>query len=432
MSLKLRIFKALLSNKLRKVPTQHESLEKWQDKKIKRHLESIVKKSPFYASRLEKYGSWENFPLINKEIFMENFDTINTHGIKKEEAYNVALKAEQSRDFSPMIGKVTVGLSSGTSGNRGIFMASVKERAQWVSYVLYNFLGLSYKKRKIAFFLRANSNLYSAAGSSLIDFNFFDLKIPLEENMQKLQEYQPDVMIAQPSMLIEVAKAQQNGTIEIAPQKIISVAEVLEAFDHSLLKRTFNQIIHQAYQCTEGFLAKTCTHGTLHFNEDIVKIEKHYIDEAEERYHPIITDFTRRSQPIFRYELNDIIIDKKEPCACGSIFQAIDHIEGRSDDVFIFDNTEGKNTSIFPDFIRRSIIIASTDIKEYIVEQSGKKEISIYLEARNFDVVREAITISLRELLEHSKIEGCTLIFYAHIPPLETTKLRRIRRTFKP
>jgi len=431
MSLKLRIFKALLSNKFRKVPTQHESLEKWQNKKIKRHLKRIVKKSPFYASRLKKYGSWENFPAINKEVFMQNFDTINTLGIKKDAAFDVALKAEQSRDFSPMIGKITVGLSSGTSGNRGIFMASVKERAQWVAYVLYNFLGLSLKKRNVAFFLRANSNLYSAAKSRLIDFNFFDLKSPLDENIQKLQDYQPDVLIAQPSMLIEIAKAQQNGTINIAPQKIISVAEVLEAFDHSLLKRTFNQIIHQAYQCTEGFLAKTCTHGTLHFNEDIVKIEKHYIDEAEQRYHPIITDFTRRSQPIFRYELNDIIIDKKEPCPCGSIFQAIDHIEGRSDDVFIFDNSEGKSISIFPDFIRRSIIIASTDIKEYIVEQSGEKEIAIYLETANFEVAKEAITKSLTELLEHSKIEGCNLIFHSNIPSLETAKLRRIRRTFK-
>jgi len=256
MQLKLKILKYLSHYRKKRTPDSEEALVKWQDKKIKRQLKRIAKKSPFYAERLKKYGSWDKFPVINKQVFMDNFDSINTQGIKKDEAYEVALKAEESRDFSPMIGKITVGLSSGTSGNRGVFLASIDERAQWVAYVLINVLGWQWKTRKVAFFLRANSNLYSAAKSKFIDFNFFDLKAPISENLTTIQELQPDVIIAQPSMLIQLAKAQKLGKIKIQPKKIISVAEVLEAFDHSLLKRTFNQVIHQAYQCTEGFFGQ--------------------------------------------------------------------------------------------------------------------------------------------------------------------------------
>ncbi len=103
MLLKLKILKYLSRYRKKQVPDNEEALIKWQNKKIKRHLKRVAKKSPFYAERLKKYGSWDKFPVINKEIFMENFDSINTHGIKKEDAYKVATQAEESRDFSSMI-----------------------------------------------------------------------------------------------------------------------------------------------------------------------------------------------------------------------------------------------------------------------------------------------------------------------------------------
>ena len=71
-----------------------------------------------------------------------------------------------------MLGNITVGLSSGTSGSRGIFLASNIERARWVACVLDRVIGFSLKKRKVAFFLRANSNLYSAVQSSITPIPF--------------------------------------------------------------------------------------------------------------------------------------------------------------------------------------------------------------------------------------------------------------------
>ena len=71
-----------------------------------------------------------------------------------DEAMEVAVQSEQSRDFAPTLNGVTVGLSSGTSGNCGLFLASEKERAMWVAAVLQRILGWSFRKRKVCFFAR--------------------------------------------------------------------------------------------------------------------------------------------------------------------------------------------------------------------------------------------------------------------------------------
>ncbi|MFW2308254.1 adenylate synthase, partial [Aliarcobacter butzleri] len=73
--------------------------------------------------------------------------------------------------------------------------------------------------------------------------------------------------------------------------------------------------------------------GNLHLNEDIVYIEKDWIDEKSGRFSPIITDFNRKSQPIIRYKLDDILILEKQSCPCGCVFTRIKKIEGRCDDI---------------------------------------------------------------------------------------------------
>jgi len=51
-----------------------------------------------------------------------------TAGIRLEGAWKLALTAERMRDFSTTLHGLTVGLSSGTSGSRSVFLASAAER----------------------------------------------------------------------------------------------------------------------------------------------------------------------------------------------------------------------------------------------------------------------------------------------------------------
>ncbi len=323
----------------------------------------------------------KEFPIISKSIFMENFDTINTVGISAEDAFKVAEASEQSRNFSTDIGDISVGLSSGTSGNRGLFLNSKKEKAIWVGAILDRVIGFSFKNRKVAFFLRANNNLYESVNSNLLSFKFFDIKENLKDNIESFIQIQPNVLVAQPSVLLEIAKYMEHQNIDSFLSKVISVAEVLEEDQKVYFEQIFGCKIDQVYQCTEGFLAYTCKENNLHFNEDWIEIEKKYLDTDKTRFHPIITDFLRESQPVIRYELNDIIHEGKL-CTCGSKSTVIEKIEGRSDDVFEF-KTTNKSVTIFPDFLRRAIMVSSNNILNYALIRKGKKLIWLHLESRD-------------------------------------------------
>ena len=340
-----------------------------------------LKKSLFYKNMNSSY------PVMNKQLFMDNFDAINTVSISKEEAFKVALKSENTRNFNPTIGEISVGLSSGTSGNKGLFLVSPKERAMWVGAILDRVIGVSFKKRKIAFFLRANNNLYESVKSKVLSFHFFDIIKPMDEHINELIKIKPDILIAQPSVLNEIAKRIEKEKIDLSLDKIIAVAEVLEEDQKQYFEKVFAQSIEQVYQATEGFLAHTCKEGKLHFNEDWLKLEKKYIDATKKRFHPVITDYMRFSQPLVRYELNDIIHEVK-PCTCGLKSTVIDKIEGRSDDVFIFEVAE-KKVVIFPDFLRRAVIQSSNGIQNYKVTLINKNTIRYAIEvAEGFDKVK--------------------------------------------
>lgn len=392
--------------------------KKWKAKR------GVLLKSAFYKDLAERSANLEEYPIINKSVFMEHFDEINTVGIKLDEAFKVASEAEVSRDFSSMINGITIGLSSGTSGNRGVFLASEDERAQWVAAVLDRVIGFKLRKRTVAFFLRANSNLYDSVKSNVLRFEFFDLLRDLSEHIDRLNTSLPNILVAQPSMLIELAGEVEKDRLKISPEKIISVAEVLYEEDKKYLESVFQQKIHQVYQCTEGFLASTCEHGTLHFHEDFFIIEKKYIDEERDRFHPIITDLERSSQPVIRYELNDIIIEK-ESCPCGNDWIAIEAIEGRSDDVLRFIDKDQNNVRIYPDFFRRAIIMSNANIRDYALIQKTNSELELFVNGDDHSF--EAAKNGVLNLLADHHVHEVSIERIDSNKTEKGNKLRRIR-----
>lgn len=387
-------------------------------------FQKTLLKSTYYNALAQGNNTLEKYPILDKQSFMLNFDAINTRQIKLKDAFELALNAEKSRDFSPMIGDITVGLSSGTSGNRGIFLVSEKERAQWVACVLDRIIGLSLQKRKVAFFLRANSNLYDSVKSSVLEFHFFDLLEPIAKHVEHLNQLQPHILVGQPSLLMRLSHEIQTGKLRIEPQKVISVAEVLYPEDKKILEKTFHQTIHQVYQCTEGLLASTCKNGVLHFHEDYLIIEKKYVDESKTKFHPIITDLMRSSQPVVRYELNDIITEKMD-CDCGLRSTAIEAIEGRSDDVFTFHNDKGEDVHIFPDYFRRAIITADAYVTDYVLTKRDESSLELYVNGNTASF--NLCEASIQSLLRKFEVRGCS-IKAAEKPTFEPgQKFRRIR-----
>ena len=402
-----------------------EKIERHQAKQLKKFARNVLTKSDYYKPFI-KNGELEmtDLPMISKTEFMSFFNEINTKGILIEEALHVAIEAEKSRDFKSEINGITVGLSTGTSGKRAVFLASEDERAIWVALVMSRVIKPKFfKQQKIAFFLRANSNLYSSVESSLFEFKYFDIFKPMSELLQELNEYQPDILASQPSILIDIAEAQKKQIISIQPIQIISFAEVLHESDKIELKKVFDSKLSEVYQCTEGFLGVSCAYGTMHLNEDFIHFDKEWIDDK--LFYPIITDFSRHTQPVVKYKLNDILQIKKDPCPCGSKFIALEKIIGRDDDVLIF---SGKK--IYPDLISRRIALKTNSFNKYTIKQAGPMELQIGIECDPtiYDSLTKAFQSILVTLFEEFEISGVNYDFQNKVDYTAGSKLRKIKR----
>jgi len=380
----------------RRLKWSREQIDRWHSRGIKKIIQHAKKNSPFYQTLYGKEEAFEKLPIISKKEMMGSFKFFNTEGISKEEAIALAKSGEEKRTYESNIRGITVGLSSGTSGTRGVFLASEKEASLWCGNILAKTLTKSiFSKQRVALFLRANSNLYETV-SWLRYFN-------LDGVYEGIQEYDPEILVAPPSVLKKLP--------EIFPKKVISVAEVLEPFDQAILERKFQTKIDQIYQCTEGFLGFTCCRGTLHLNEDVLHIEKEYLDKDSGRFVPILTDLRRTTQPIIRYRLDDVLIEGS--CSCDSSYQAIKAVEGRLNDVLILKKKGGGS---LPIFAREFEGIFKA---EYLVNQTDEETLHLYGGCKD----------QLLKFLDAKGVFPPTIVTHEKLPMRKDyEKLRRIQR----
>ena len=405
-----------------------KKIEKIQKRGMKKQIKFVRKNSPFFARHWKGLpdNEWSKFPLIDKSIMMDNLSDLLTVRLDVEEAKVLADNAEKTRDFSPKIGPYSIGYSSGTSGSRGMHFVSEKEQAEWAGFMLARGLdGSIFSKHKIGLILRANSNTFESVGSSRIEFKFYDLMKPLEEIHESILRDKLDILIGPPSVLRYLADVKSPLKVK----KLVSAAEVLDEIDRKQIEQHFGQIVHQFYSSTEGEIAATCEHGTLHLNEEIMVIQKQWVDEEKGWYHPIISDFRRKTQPIIRYRLNDILVTSKKPCPCGDARESIEAVMGRQDDIFLIKKiSEEGYEQVIPDFIRRAVMQMHPSITAYCAIQKSADEIEVQLLPEGLENISYEGFDQVWQKMR-TKTPKITVADYTFKP--SATKLRRIRRDFE-
>ena len=376
----LRVVSAFARDRWGARPVDRASLEAWQRARLDAFLRDVLPRAPFYRGRAPRL---EALPVVDKAAMLADFAAFNTVGVTLDAALDVATRAERSRDFAPTLpGDISVGLSSGTSGTRGVFLVRPEERTRWAGVLLSRLLStrsllrvldLGGQPLRVAFFLRANSNLYTTVASRRIDFAFHDLLVPFHQHLTRLTRQQPEILVAPPTVLRALAEAADARALRIAPTQVVSVAEVLEADDVTAIERAWGVPVQQVYQATEGFLGITCPEGRLHLNEDLAHVEPEWIDDGEAvptRFHPIVTDFSRTTQLVVRYRLDDVLRVGEASCPCGRPTRVLAAIEGRADDVLWLRDREGRRVRVFPDVVRRALALVD-GLGDYRLEQHG-------------------------------------------------------------
>ncbi|MGV3662574.1 MAG: F390 synthetase-related protein [Prosthecobacter sp.] len=397
---------------------------------LRRFLRTTVKDCPHYHD--VDASALENFPLMAKRNFLAHFADLNRHHITLEEATATALRAERERDFQPQLpGGVTVGLSSGTSGTRHVFLVGRADRCRWAGQIFARMLSREALRQlitpwraplRIAFFLRASSNLYTTLRSRRVQFEYYDLTQPFADLLSELTRQQPNILVAPATVLAEMAK----HALRLRELKqIISVAEVLDTRDLALIEQAFSLPVGQIYQAAEGFLGATCAHGRIHLNEDSLHIERRWIDETRDRFQPIITDFSRETQWFVRHHLTDILRPATTLCACGQKSTSLESIEGRAEEILWSRDAGGTPQPVFPDVLRQALYTLPQPPQHYRIEQH-RDEWLVHVQPFNHDM-EHAVAAALTRLHEGQRLTPPTFRFlpWTEQPPDE--KQKRLR-----
>jgi phenylacetate-coenzyme A ligase PaaK-like adenylate-forming protein len=158
------------------------------------------------------------------------------------------------------------------------------------------------------------------------------------------------------SIMAVLAEEQRAGRLHITPRVVFCVADPLTGAMRQRIEQTWQAPVYNSYGTTEGgMLAAECSaHQGLHLFEDFSIVE--VVDEhnrpvpaGEQGARVLLTVLFRRTQPLIRYELSDLVRPSvHQQCACGRPFALLENIEGRAIEVLYFPAVSGKQERVSP------------------------------------------------------------------------------------
>ena len=392
-------------------------VDRWQARRIRRLLGQVLPTMPAYrtttASRLA------DLPVIDKATLMARFEAYNRVGLN-------AATGWQALASGGRYGRYFVGASTGTSGNRGLYVISESERWRWLGTMLAKTMP-RLRKARVALVLPLDTSLYDTARRSFLEFRFFDLKLGVEACCEAVAAFDPDTVIAPPKVLRLLATGP--GPLPHL-RHIFSAAEVLDPLDRTVIEHRFGTFVRQIYMATEGLLGVSCDHGTLHLSEDTMKFEFEPI-AGSPLVTPIITDFSRETQAMVRYRLNDLLLLSHDACPCGSPLQPVAQVEGRMDDLLNLLARDGSRL-VTPDILRNAIVTADPRITDFRLAQTDRDRVELSLlaslPAEAVERARDALMSLFRSLDVTARLDVSTY------PVLEVSsrKLRRVEQRWHP
>lgn len=391
-----------------------QALLRGQEKRLDKFLRRSAIKVP--AFRNHQQGFLQDWPVMDKATLMADFEKYNRLGLTAEEGWAHLAAGTAPRGYA-------VGASTGTSGNRGLYIVSEQERYRWLGTILSRALpDFLSRRHRVAIILPANSRLYDAANESgRLQLRFFDLGKGIEAQFEPLTQFQPTVIVAPPKVL----RALAENNVGIAPERVFSGAEVLDEEDRRIIETKFGTIVREIYMATEGLFAISCELGTLHLLEDQVAFEFLPVAGSDTLVTPLITDFSRTTQIMIRYRMNDVLELSQIACPCGLPHRAIKQIHGRCDDIFTLPSF-GSPVHVTPDVIRNAVITSDIRISDFRVTQTGQNNVLLELAPEEADCLPLAAA-NLATLFANCGAVPEIATLAAKLDPPSDRKLRRVR-----
>ena len=360
MLLKL-LFKLYQSKK--RLTISREELEKYQKKKMTEILLYAYDHSTYYRKRFEEKNisrkdigliPIENYPSLTKKELMKNFNEIVCTDIDINEMRSFDANPDNNNKLYK--DKYHIVHSSGTTEKPGYFIYDEKAwqqmliatiRAALWDMSMKEIIKLLSKKPRIVYIAETDGRYGGAmavsdgiAGVKAKQL-FLDIKMPLDEWIDKISKFQPNIIIGYPSAIKILMESVARGEIKTNLFRIISCGEPLSKNLRDCFTKTFKCKVINFYGASESLAL-----GVEVGNEDEMYLfdDMNYIEILEDGIY--ITCLYNKIQPLIRYKISDKVtlhgISKHVPLT------TVTNILGRNEDLLWFKDKNGKKEFLHP------------------------------------------------------------------------------------
>ena len=392
----------------------------------------------------------DQLPVVTKSMVMSSFDDLVTSAKLRRRAVEAFL-ADPQLVGRPFAGSFAVWTSSGTSGERGIFVHDSNALAVYDALQLFRFRGAfasmdwsgaSLALERYALVAVTGGHFAGVASVERLRSIFpwmaqrlqvFSLMQPLEALIAQLNAYRPDIVATYPSAAALLAQEQQAGRLRISPKQFWTGGECLSQATRQNLQEVFGTEVQDEYGASEfASIAVGCPAGWMHVNADWVVLEP--VDELYQAvpagvpsHSVLLTNLANRAQPLIRYDLGDSITLRAQPCECGNPLPAL-RIQGRGDDLLDLHDHQGACVRLLP-LVLTTVLEEGADLYDFQLVQFSPSALSLRLGARERGKAVRAQSV-LRAFLDSQGLQAVQIELAPTQPQRDGAggKLRRISR----
>jgi len=377
--------------------------------------------SPFHRRRLAGIdlaaidpADLSALPVMTKSDMMDDLDQVFTDRRLRRDDVEAALAVCGAQPV-PILDDYIALASGGCSGRRGLF---VFDRSAMTAYFAALVRAPITDHAAPAFDVPPGLRIALVAAPSAVHatgfaaaltasdgwparFELVPATLPLAQIVERLNAMQPPMLAGYASMLARLAREAQAGRLRIAPAQISASSETMLPEMRSLISDAFGVAVLDTFGSTEGLVGKTAkADDVFTFNTDTCIVE---LVDAENRPVPpgvpsakaLVTNLTNLTQPLIRYELNDVFVREPDSAVHGYLRA---RVQGRSDDVLRYAGAE-----VHP-IVIRSVMVHSPDVVDYQVHQTPSGIDVFAVATDGLDV--DGLTLRLRRALAEAGVDG--------------------------
>jgi phenylacetate-CoA ligase len=433
-----------------------------QEKRLRQLLRHAVKHSPFYRERLAAVDietcPVSALPVLTKREFIANFGRIVTDPRIKQDDVRSFMQSPTNLG-KKFLGKYVVCHTSGSQGESALLVQPQSDVDK--TFAMQAARGHSMPKtwntlwkklfgEKLRWSVVLFRKSFFPSGAAfenipgpmrkLANIQRLNINDPIDENLAKLNEFKPNIITAYAHVLENLARAELQGKLQLRQagclQHVTSISEPITDMARDYMQRAWDVPIANHYamgECMGLTLGCSKGHGA-HLNPDLAIFEV-----VDRQYRPVppgtpgdkvlVTNLLNFTQPLIRYEIDDVVTLSPTPCPCGNLLPLISNVAGRSNDRLWY--RRGKTYQEVAMYLFKKIAAGSPSVAEFQIHQPERNRFILKVEARpgTYLQASEVVKVAERELA----YEQLTDIIRVDVevvdeigPDPRTGKLRRV------